>query len=129
VRADPRGAVSTTVSILTRSISVLLESGDTERFALVRLPNGDVHWRHDLFGVFDEATGGRPWIAHRGQLTVGEVAAQVPHCERHVVAWTRDEIDCGPDDADGDIFVRDVRRRALAALEAQLAELNVAQQS
>jgi hypothetical protein len=118
--------MATTVSVRTRSISVLLESGDSERLALVRTPEGDVHWRHDLFGRIDDATGTSPWLAHFGKLTVEQVLALVPHCERVVVEWTRDEIDCGPEDVDGDIFVQHARRDALAALDAQLAAAGVA---
>jgi hypothetical protein len=117
--------MSTTVSVLTRSISVLLESGESERLALVRTPEGDVHWRHDLFGAYDERSGSQPWIAFFGRLTVDQVLALVPQCEREVVLWTREEIECGPDDVDGDIFVKAARREALAALDAQLASASV----
>ena len=118
---DDRGmtVISTTVSTPTRSINVLLETGTTERFALVQASNGDVHWRHDRFGMSD--FGDPRWLGHVGRLTVGDVLEQVPSCERHVIAWTREEIEAGPDEAGFDIFQRDTRRRALERLSAELA--------
>ena len=110
--------ISTTVSTPTRSINVLLETGTTERLALVQASSGDVHWRHDRFGLGHR---GPEWLGHVGRLTVAEVLARVPDCERHVIAWTREEIEAGPDEVDFDIFQRDARRRALERLAAELA--------
>jgi hypothetical protein len=76
--------LSGTVSPARRAVSILLESGATERFALVEGADGDVGWRHDTFAADD-------WLAHGGRLTVGDVVARVPDCGRHVVAWTRAE--------------------------------------
>jgi hypothetical protein len=111
--------VSTTVSVLTRSINVLVDDGKTERFALVRGNNGEVHWRHDVFGPRDDH-GQTPWIDHSGRLTVGEVLERIPKCARDVRRWTRDEIELGADDGDVDIFSREVRRRSLDRLADEL---------
>ena len=121
---DRAMVISTTVSTPTRSISVLLETGTTERFALVQASSGDVYWRHDLFGLRDG--GGPKWLGHVGRLSVSEVLARVPTCERHVIAWTHEEIEAGPDEAGFDIFQRDARRRSLERLAAELAGVGAA---
>jgi hypothetical protein len=114
--------LSTTVSPRHRTIHLLLESGDTDRYALVRRPNGDVHWSLD---TFTREHPGDPWqwAGHTGRLTVAEVLAQIPGCRRDVVRWTHEELEDGPDAVDVDIFARDVRRRALERLGAELAAL------
>ena len=117
--------ISTTVSRRERTINLLLESGDTDRYALIRRPSGDVHWSLDTFtrhGV------GEPlqWTRHGGRLTVGEVITRVPGCRRDVVRWTTEEIEDGPDTVDVDIFGRDVRRRALERLAAELHAVDAA---
>ena len=43
--------ISTNVSVMSRSINVLMSDGTTERFALVAASDGDVHWRHDVFDL------------------------------------------------------------------------------
>ena len=110
--------LTTTVSVLSRSISVLLEDGRTERFSLARSATGDVRWRHDVFGAPD-ATGQAPWLHHGGRLTVAEVLARVPHCESEVRRWTREEVEAGPGHED-DIFIRLERQRALERLAGEL---------
>jgi hypothetical protein len=115
--------ISTNVSVSTRSINVLLHTGVTERFALAQATNGDVFWRHDEFVLGEE---GPEWTGHVGRLTVGEVVARVPTCERQVVAWTREEVESGPDEPGFDIFRRDQRRRALERLTGELAALSLA---
>ena len=61
------------------------------------------------------------WSGHIGRLTADEVARRLPACANAVVRWTQEEIDDGADDGALDIFARDVRRRALARLAAELA--------
>jgi hypothetical protein len=116
--------ISTNVSVMTRSINVLMSDGTTERFALVAASDGDVHWRHDIFDLTDE--GERTWIRHGGLLSVGDVLARIPSCERHVIAWTSEEIEGGADLPDLDIFRRDVRRRAIERLSAELSTARTA---
>jgi hypothetical protein len=111
----------TTLSVLSREIRILLESGDTDRYALVRTNDGDVHWRHDVFGPHDFETGAKPWVDHRGRVTVAQVLAAVPHCEKEILRWTRDELELGADDIVEDIFTRAVRQRALDRLDLELA--------
>jgi hypothetical protein len=106
-------ALTTTVSPTQRTISVLLESGETERYALAQTREGDLFWRQDTFA-------GAAWVGHGGRLTVGDVVARVPSCARHVVAWTRAEIELGADLPDADVFVRAIRRDALARLTREL---------
>jgi hypothetical protein len=111
--------INTTVSARHRTIALLLESGATDRYALIRRPNGDVHWVYD---TFTRASVGSPleWASHGGRLTVGEVLARVPGCRREIVRWTAQELEDGPDVMDVDIFSREVRRRALERLAAEL---------
>ena len=106
-------SLSTTISPSQRSISVLLESGETERYALAQSRDGDVYWRQDTFAA-------SAWVGHGGRLTVGQVLARVPGCERQVVAWTREEIELGPDLPDADMFVRAIRADALKRLAREL---------
>ena len=112
--------INTTVSPRHRTISLLLDNGDTARFALLRKPNGDVYWSLDLF---TRAAPAEPleWNGHIGRLTADEVARRLPRCEDDIVRWTMDEIEDGDDVGDLDIFARDVRRRALERLRAELA--------
>jgi hypothetical protein len=106
-------SLTTTVSTSQRAISVLLESGQTVRYALAQSREGDVFWRQDTF-----AAG--TWVGHGGRLSVGEVLARVPSCERQVVAWTREEIELGTALPDADMFVRAIRADALKRLEREL---------
>jgi hypothetical protein len=112
--------LSTAVSSIQRTINLLRLDGTTDRLALVRRPDGDVHWRHDVF-THDEETGALRWVAYGGRLTVPEVLARAPHCEREILRWTREEVEDGPDIVEVDLFSRDTRCRALALLEAELA--------
>ena len=111
--------LSTSVDARHRTISQFLETGDSARFALVRRPNGDVHWSYDLFR---RESPGMPWewAEHGGRLTVDQVAAHLPACRRDVLRWTAEEIEDGADAVTTDLFARDVRRRALERLAAEL---------
>ena len=111
--------ISTTVSPRQRTINLLLESGETDRYALIRRPNGDVHWSLDTF-TREHVGDPLRWTRHGGRLTVGEVLDRLPSCRRDVVRWTLEEIEDGPDSLDVDIFGRDARRRALERLAAEL---------
>jgi hypothetical protein len=97
-----------------RTISVLLESGETERFALAQSRLGDVFWRQDTFA-------GDAWLAHGGRRTVAEVVAQLPSCRALVRDWTQAEIELGSDLPDADVFVRHERAEALRRLDRELA--------
>ena len=121
----PVEVLSTTVSPRHRTINLLLDSGDTDRYALVRRPNGDVHWSHD---TFTREHPGDPlqWSGHTGRLTVGEVLARIPGCRRDVLRWTTEELEDGIDAIDVDIFARDARGRALQRLAAELAAAEAA---
>ena len=112
--------ISTTVSSRHRTINLLLDNGETARFALLRKPNGDVYWSLDLF---TRAAPAEPlqWNGHIGRLTVADVAARLPECAAEVMRWTQDEIDDGADLVDLDIFGSDARRRALDKLARELA--------
>ena len=112
--------VNTTTSGLQRTIQVVLDTGEVERFALARRPDGGVAWRHDTFTTEGGAPGAGTWIAHNGRLTVAGVLARVPSCRREILEWTRNEIDDGADDFDLDIFSRAVRRDDLVRLEVEL---------
>jgi hypothetical protein len=105
--------VHTSVSRRRRTIQQLLDSGDTDRFALIRRPDGDIAWFQDVFA-------GTEWTGHVGRVTVAYVLERAPLLRREILRWTREEIEDGPDDADSDIFVRDIRRRALKLLAAEL---------
>jgi hypothetical protein len=117
--------INTTVSARHRSISLLLDTGETARFALLRRENGDVHWSLDMF---TRAAPAEPleWSSHRGRLTVGDVCSRLPHLTRDIARWTQEEIDDGPDSLGGDIFARDARRRALERLAAEMRLVDVA---
>jgi hypothetical protein len=112
--------IGTNVSPTQRAISVLLDSGKTERYALAQTREGDVFWRHDTFAADAGAPSGTAWVGHGGRLTVGQVLARVPSCERHVVRWTREEIELGVELPDADMFVRAVRSDALRRLSREL---------
>ena len=116
--------ISTNVSVMSRSINVLMSDGTTERFALVAATDGGVHWRHDIFDL--TAAGERTWIRHGGLLSVAEVLSHIPSCGRHVISWTREEIEGGADLPELDIFRRDVRRRALDRLSSELSTARAA---
>ena len=112
--------ITTTVSPRHRTISLLLDNGDTARFALLRKANGDVYWSLDMF---TRAAPAEPleWNGHIGRLEVAEVVRRLPDCARDIVRWTTEEIEDGHDLFDLDIFARDARRRALERLAAELA--------
>jgi hypothetical protein len=114
--------INTTVSPRHRTISLLLDNGETARFALLRKPNGDVYWSLDMF---TRAAAAEPleWNGHIGRLTVDEVVRRLPRCETDIVRWTLDEIEDGADVVDLDIFARDARHRALERLRAELARV------
>ena len=115
--------ITTTVSPRHRTISLLLDNGETARFALLRKPNGDVYWSLDLF---TRAAPAEPleWNGHIGRLTADEVVRRLPACATEVVRWTTDEIEDGWDLPDLDIFSRDVRRRALDRLRLEVARVS-----
>jgi hypothetical protein len=102
--------VNTTVSPRHRSISLLLDSGDTARYALVRRPDGDVHWSLDTFAS-EHVGGPLQWTGHIGRLTVAQVLNSVPSCRRDVVRWTEEEVEDGVNAISVDIFSGAVRRR------------------
>ena len=112
--------VNTTTSGLQRTIQVVLDTGEVERFALARRRDGGVAWRHDTFTTEGGAPGAETWIAHNGRLTVAGVVARVPSCRREILEWTRNEIADGAHDFDLDIFTRAVRIEDLARLELEL---------
>ncbi len=109
-------ALSTTVSARERSVSVLHESGVTERYCLLRRPNGEVRW---VLDSFEDGT----WTAHGGVLSVGDVIARVPDAARDVVRWTEQELEAGIDVVEVDLFSRDRRKRSLERLANELAAL------
>ena len=107
--------INTTVSRRQRTISLLLDNGITDRYALVRRPDGDVHWSLDSFTRTDVG-GPLQWHSHSGRVSVGDVVARVPDAMRDVLRWTREEIEDGVDVMDVDVFSRETRRRALERL-------------
>jgi len=115
--------INTTVSPRHRTISLLLDNGETARFALLRKPNGDVYWSLDMF---TRAAPAEPleWTGHIGRLTVDDVVRRLPACENDIVRWTLDEIEDGADVGDLDIFARDARARALERLRAELGRIH-----
>lgn len=120
---DAVEVINTTVSSRHRTISLLLDNGDTARFALLRKPSGDVYWSLDMF---TRAAAAEPleWAGHIGRLTVDEVVRRMPSCEDDIVRWTVDEIEDGTDVGDLDIFARDARGRALERLRAELGRIH-----
>jgi len=111
-------ALSTTVSPTQRTISVLLESGEIERFALHQTREGDLFWRRDTYAGIQS---GSAWLAHGGRLTVGQGIAHLPACAKQVIAWTEEEIEIGTALPDADVFVRAARADALRRLGAELS--------
>jgi hypothetical protein len=114
--------ISTTVSPSHRAITLLLNTGETARYALVRRSTGDVHWSSDTFVVDEREGTGLQWERHHGRVTVGEVLRVVPQCARDIERWTREELEEGADLPDLDIVKREKRRRALARLREELDE-------
>lgn len=115
----PDAAVITTkLSSSHRTITLLLESGETARFALIRRPSGEVSWVYDTF-VPEQGGGPLQWHTHGGHITVGDVLASVPGARREILRWTTEEIEDGPNLIELDIFARDVRRRALDLLRTE----------
>jgi hypothetical protein len=110
--------ITTKISAQHRTITLVLGSGDTARYALIRRPNGQVGWFYDTFRPED---GGGPlqWATHGGRVTVGDVLAMVPAARREILRWTTEELEDGPNLLELDIFARDTRRRALETLEAE----------
>lgn len=115
--------INTTVSPRHRTISLLLDNGETARFALMRRSNGDVYWSLDMF-IRAAAAEPLEWNGHIGRLTVDEVVRRMPSCEDDIVRWTVDEIEDGTDVGDLDIFARDARGRALERLRAELGRIH-----
>lgn len=111
--------LATTVSASQRAITIQHADGHSDRLALIRHRDGDVHWRRDGFAV-DEKSG-MQWERHDGRLTVAQVLEQALQCERDVERWTREELEDGADLIELDIFERAVRARALEKLAAELA--------
>ena len=118
--------ITTTVSVASRAINVLLDSGETERYALAEAGDGDLFWRNDTFGPAEDDASGKVWLRHGGRLTVDQVIEQVGQCEREIRRWTLEEIEAGEVTVDGDLFTRAIRR---AALERLAAELGAADES
>ena len=82
---------------------------------------GSVWWRADTFSAPEHPREPERWIAYRGELTVGEVASRLPGHAREVLAWTRTEIENGPDVLEiDDPAVRDRRARSLERLRGEL---------
>jgi hypothetical protein len=120
---DAVEVINTTVSPRHRTISLLLDNGETARFALLRKPGGDVYWSLDLF-TRAAPTEPLEWAGHIGRLTVDEVVRRMPACEDQIIRWTLDELEDGPDGFDLDIFARDARGRALERLRAELGRVH-----
>jgi hypothetical protein len=114
--------LTTTVAPRNRTISLVLDNGETARFALLRKDNGDVYWSLDLF-TRAAATEALQWSGHIGRLTVADVVSRMPSCARDIVQWTEQELEDGHELVDLDIFSRDARRRALERLAAELAQV------
>jgi hypothetical protein len=126
-RAEDRGdvpveVITTKVSSQHRTITLLLDSGETARYALIRRPTGQVAWFYD---TFRPEVGGGPlqWASHGGRVTVGEVLALVPAARRDILRWTDEELEDGADLIELDIFARDVRAKWLAQLAAERADV------
>lgn len=109
-----------------RLIVVLRSDEKSDRYALHRFPDGSVSWRADTFTAPEDPAVPESWIAYRGELTVGEVIAQVPD-QRHVVLeWTRDEIARGPAVTDSDDpLVAERREHSLTRLRDELRAVSV----
>lgn len=120
---DPVEVINTTVSPRHRTISLLLDNGETARFALLQKPSGDVYWSLDMF---TRAAPAAPleWTGHVGRLTADDVVRRLPACETEIIRWTLAEVEDGADIADLDIFARDERRRALERLRAELGRIS-----
>ena len=112
--------IATQVSSSQRAITIQHADGSSDRLALIRHRDGDVHWRVDGFAVDEKAGTGLQWERHDGRATVAEVLERAPQCERDVLRWTREELEDGADLIELDIFERAVRARALAKLQAEL---------
>lgn len=113
--------LATNVSASQRAITIQHADGHSDRLALIRHRDGDVHWRLDGFAVDERAGGGLQWERHDGRLTVAQVLEHAPQCDREIERWTREELDDGPDLIELDIFERAIRARALERLAAELA--------
>jgi hypothetical protein len=119
-RLAPR-VIATTASPAKRAITVMRSDARTDRYALHRFPDGSVWWRGDSFTAPEHPREPERWVAYRGELTVSEVLSLLPGHAREVLAWTRTEIENGPDvlEAD-DPDVRDRRARSLERLRGEL---------
>lgn len=118
--------ITTTVSVASRAINVLLDNGETERYALAEAGDGDLFWRHDTFGPAEDDASDKVWLRHGGRQTVGQVMERVPQCRREIRRWTLEEIEAGEATTDGDLFTRAIRREALARLAAELGAADAA---
>jgi hypothetical protein len=112
----PTRSLTTTVSARQRTISVLLETGVTERYCLMRRTSGEVRW------VLDSFKNGA-WTAHGGTLTVADVVERIPDAARDVIRWTEREVEDGVDVVEVDLFSRERRRECLARLASELGEI------
>ena len=72
----------TTISAPHRTISLRRADGTTVRYALARLNSGDVFWRADTFEDSSDHLEPMRWLSHEGRLTVEQVIAAAPACER-----------------------------------------------
>src|SRR5687767_4353565 len=95
--------ITTTVSVASRAINVLLDNGETERYALAEAGDGDLFWRQDTFGPAEDDVSGKVWLRHGGRLSVGQVMDQAPQCKREIRRWTLEEIEAGEAIAEGDL--------------------------
>jgi hypothetical protein len=114
--------IAITASPAKRAITVFRSDARTDRYALHRFPDGSVWWRADTFTSPEHPRDPERWIAYRGELTVSEVVSLVPGHTREVIAWTRSEIENGPDVLEADDL--DIRERRVRSLERLRGELD-----
>ena len=113
--------VAATAFPAKRLIAVLYTNEKSDRYSLHRFPNGSVSWRADSFTSPEDPAEPERWIAHHGELTVGQVVERLPEHRRAVLDWTRSEISSGVEIIDAaDPSVRERRARSLARLRADL---------
>ncbi len=112
--------IATTVSAAQRAITIQHADGSSDRLALIRNRDGDVHWRLDGFAVDEREGTGMQWDRHDGRVTVAEALDRAPQCARDIERWTREELEDGADLIELDIFARAVRGKALSRLQAEL---------
>src|SRR4051812_29260021 len=119
--------VATTAFPKKRLIVVLRSDAKSDRYTLHRFPDGSVSWRADTFTAPEDPAVPESWIAYRGEMTVGEVIANVADQRRAVIDWTRDEIGRGTEIAGTeDPLVAERRVQSLSRLREELAAVSVA---